>query len=167
MKSGSESVFSLGSFENAYLSHFDIAVLRKEGTIVAFANVWRGAGNQEIAVDLMRHVPDASSVIMDGLFANLLMAAKGEGYRWFNLGAAPLSGLSDSHLASRWNRIGSFIYRRGAEFYRFDGLRAFKDKFGPKWTPYYLICPPGLATPRSLIDATNLVSGSPFEVFKR
>ena len=149
------------------LANFDIAVLRKEGAIVAFANVWRGADNQEVAVDLMRHLPDASSVIMDGLFANLLMAAKTEGYRWFNLGAAPLSGLSDSHLASRWNRIGSFIYRRGADFYRFDGLRAFKDKFGPKWTPYYLICPPGLATPRSLIDATNLVSGSPFEVFKR
>ena len=167
MKSGSEKRFSLGSFENAYLAHFDIAVLRKEGKIVAFANMWRGADRQEIAVDLMRHLPDASSVVMDGLFANLLMAAKAEGYRWFNLGAAPLSGLSDSHLASRWNRIGSFIYRRGAEFYRFDGLRAFKDKFGPKWTPYYLICPPGLATPRSLIDATNLVSGSPFEVFKR
>ncbi|MBB3234265.1 bifunctional lysylphosphatidylglycerol flippase/synthetase MprF [Phyllobacterium endophyticum] len=167
MKSGSEKRFSLGSFENAYLSHFDIAVLRKEGVIVAFANVWRGADKHEIAVDLMRYVPDASSVVMDGLFANLLMAAKNEGYHWFNLGAAPLSGLSDSHLASRWNRIGSFIYRRGAEFYRFDGLRAFKDKFGPNWTPYYLICPPGLATPRSLIDATNLVSGSPFEVFKR
>ncbi|QND53319.1 bifunctional lysylphosphatidylglycerol flippase/synthetase MprF [Phyllobacterium sp. 628] len=144
MKSGSEKRFSLGSFEAAYLSHFDIAVLRKEGVIVAFANVWRGAGQKEIAVDLMRHRPDASSVIMDGLFANLLMAAKGEGYQWFNLGAAPLSGLSDSHLASRWNRIGSFIYRRGAEFYRFDGLRAFKDKFGPKWTPYYLICPQAL-----------------------
>ncbi len=167
MKSGSEKRFSLGSFENAYLANFDIAILRKEGAIVAFANLWRGADHEEIAVDLMRHLPDASSVIMDGLFANLLVAAKNEGYRWFNLGAAPLSGLSDSHLASRWNRIGSFIYRRGAEFYRFDGLRAFKDKFGPKWTPYYLICPPGLATPRSLIDATNLVSGSPFEVFKR
>lgn len=167
MKSGSEKRFSLGSFEVAYLAYFDIAVLRKEGAIVAFANLWRGADNQEIAVDLMRHLPDASSVVMDGLFANLLVAAKSEGYQWFNLGAAPLSGLSDSHLASRWNRIGSFIYRRGAEFYRFDGLRAFKDKFGPKWTPYYLICPPGLATPRSLIDATNLVSGSPFEVFKR
>ncbi|MDQ0999382.1 phosphatidylglycerol lysyltransferase [Phyllobacterium ifriqiyense] len=167
MKSGSEKRFSLGSFENAYLAHFDIAILRKEGAIVAFANLWRGAGQGEVAVDLMRHLPDASSVVMDGLFANLLVAAKNEGYRWFNLGAAPLSGLSDSHLASRWNRIGSFIYRRGAEFYRFDGLRAFKDKFGPKWTPYYLICPPGLATPRSLIDATNLVSGSPFEVFKR
>ncbi|MRG57190.1 bifunctional lysylphosphatidylglycerol flippase/synthetase MprF [Phyllobacterium sp. SYP-B3895] len=167
MKSGSEKRFSLGSFENAYLANFDVGVLRKEGKIVAFANMWRGANKEEIAVDLMRHVPDASSVVMDGLFANLLMAAKNEGYHWFNLGAAPLSGLSDSHLASRWNRIGSFIYRRGAEFYRFDGLRAFKDKFGPKWTPYYLICPPGLATPRSLIDATNLVSGSPFEVFKR
>ncbi|WP_132254331.1 bifunctional lysylphosphatidylglycerol flippase/synthetase MprF [Methylobacterium segetis] len=167
MKSGSEKRFSLGYFDPAYLARFDIAVMRKEGRIVAFANLWRGADRNEMAIDLIRYTPDASRVIMDALFANLLLAAKDEGYRWFNLGAAPLSGLVDRRLASRWNRFGAFLYRRGADLYSFDGLRAFKQKFDPVWTPYYLICPGGLGTPRALLDVATLVNGSPFGLIRR
>ena len=167
MKSGSEKRFSLGYFDPAYLARFDIAVMRKEGRIVAFANLWRGADRNEVAIDLIRYTPDASRVIMDALFANLLLAAKDEGYRWFNLGAAPLSGLVDRRLASRWNRFGAFLYRRGADLYSFDGLRTFKQKFDPVWTPYYLICPGGLGTPRALLDVATLVNGSPFGLIRR
>ncbi|UMY18122.1 bifunctional lysylphosphatidylglycerol flippase/synthetase MprF [Methylobacterium organophilum] len=167
MKQGGEKRFSLGYFDATYLAHFDIAVMRKGGRIVAFANLWRGAEKHEIAIDLIRYAPDASKVIMDALFANLLLAAKAEGYRWFNLGAAPLSGLVDRRLASRWNRFGAFLYRRGADLYSFDGLRSFKQKFDPVWTPYYLICPGGLQTPKTLIDVATLVSGSPLGLIRR
>jgi phosphatidylglycerol lysyltransferase len=167
LKSGSEKRFSLGFFDPAYLAQFDLAVMRKEGRIVAFANLWRGADRHEMAIDLIRYTPDASRVIMDALFANLLLAAKAEGYRWFNLGAAPLSGLDDRRLASRWNRFGAFLYRRGADLYSFDGLRAFKQKFDPVWTPYYLICPGGLGTPKALLDVATLVNGSPLGLIRR
>lgn len=167
MKQGGEKRFSMGAFDPAYLARFDIAVMRKEGRIVAFANLWRGAGQEEVAIDLIRYAPDASKVIMDALFANLLLAAKEEGYRWFNLGAAPLSGLVDRRLASRWNRFGAFLYRRGADLYSFDGLRSFKQKFDPVWTPYYLICPSGLQTPKALIDVTTLVNGSPLGLIRQ
>ena len=167
LKQGGEKRFSLGYFDAAYLARFDVAVMRKEGRIVAFANLWRGAERHEIAIDLIRYVPDASKVIMDALFANLLLAAKAEGYRWFNLGAAPLSGLVDRRLASRWNRFGTFLYRRGADLYSFDGLRSFKQKFDPVWAPYYLICPGGLQTPKTLLDVTTLVNGSPLGLIRR
>lgn len=167
MKSGSEKRFSLGFFDPAFLAHFDMAVMRHQGEIVAFANLWRSGDRHEIAVDLMRHRPDASKIIMDALFTKIMVYAKGEGYHWFNLGAAPLSGLVNSRLASRWNRFGSFLYRRGRDFYHFDGLRSFKEKFGPVWTPHYLICPPGLDTPRSLLDVTTLVSGHPLELVRK
>nr|WP_191970039.1 bifunctional lysylphosphatidylglycerol flippase/synthetase MprF [Methylobacterium planeticum] len=167
LKSGSEKRFSLGVFDPAYLAEFDLAVMRKAGRIVAFANLWRGADRHEMAIDLIRYTPDASRVIMDALFANLLLAAKAEGYRWFNLGAAPLSGLDDRRLASRWNRFGAFLYRRGADLYSFDGLRAFKQKFDPVWTPYYLICPGGLGTPKALLDVATLVNGSPLGLIRR
>jgi phosphatidylglycerol lysyltransferase len=104
---------------------------------------------------------------MDALFAYLLLYAKAEGYRWFNLGAAPLAGLADHPLASTWNRVGTFIYRRGDEFYNFEGLRAFKQKFDPVWTPQYLACPGGLAMPQALIDITSLISGSPMGLLQR
>jgi phosphatidylglycerol lysyltransferase len=104
---------------------------------------------------------------MDALFAKLLMYSKEQGYKWFNLGAAPLSGLSGSRLASRWNRFGSFIYRRGADLYHFDGLKAFKEKFDPVWTPHYMVCPGGFETPRALLDVTRLINGSPLEFIRK
>lgn len=167
MKAGSEKSFSLGSFDEAYLANFDVAVMRREGRIIAFANLWRGADKDEMSVDLMRHLPNAPNYLMDALFTKLMLYARDEGYHWFSLGAAPLSGLTGNRLASRWNRFGSFLYRRGSQLYRFDGLKAFKNKFGPVWTPQYLICPPGLDTPRALIDVTTLVSGSPLEFIRK
>ncbi|AIB22616.1 hypothetical protein P035_01912 [Brucella suis 06-988-1656] len=166
-KSGSEKGFSLGYFNDEYLKRFDIAVLKKDGEIVAFANIWRGADKYEITVDLMRYMPNVHKLLMDALFAKLLTFSKQEGYKWFNLGAAPLSGLSGSRLASRWNRFGSFIYRRGADLYHFDGLKAFKEKFDPVWTPHYMVCPGGLETPRALLDATTLINGSPLEFIRK
>ncbi|WP_279482669.1 bifunctional lysylphosphatidylglycerol flippase/synthetase MprF [Aureimonas sp. SK2] len=160
-KAGSEKGFSLGYFDPDYLRHFDMAVMRKDGAIVAFANLWRGAGKEELSIDLMRFLPDVSRVLMDALFARLLMYGKDEGYRWFNLGAAPLSGLVDRRGASRWNRFGSFLYRKGGNFYHFDGLKAFKQKFNPVWTPHYLICPGGFDTAKCLVDVTALISGRP------
>lgn len=157
-KSGAEKGFSLGFFDEAYLSNFDIAVLEKDGVIVAFANLWKSGGLNEMSIDLMRHTPDAPHGVMETLFVNLMTSAREEGYRWFSLGAAPLSGLTDRPGASRWNRFGTLLYRHGNELYSFDGLRGFKNKFGPVWTPHYLVCPPGLEAARALVDVTALIS---------
>ena len=159
-KGGSEKGFSLGRFDPAYLSHFDCAVMRdNDNRIVAFANIWRSGGMNEMSVDLMRYLPGVSKVLMDALFVRLLLYAKEQGYRWFNLGAAPLSGLSDHALASRWNRMATFVFRHGDDFYHFEGLRAFKEKFSPVWTPQYLACPGGLNIPQVLLDVNALISG--------
>jgi len=159
IKSGTEKKFALGNFNPDYLSNFDFAVVRKDDRIVAFANILAGAEHEEMSIDLMRYRPRVSNVLMDFLFAELLLHAQAEGFRWFNLGAAPLAGLSNHPLATSWNRIGTMIYRRGEDFYHFEGLRAFKEKFGPVWTPHYLACPGGLAVPRVLFDITTLISG--------
>jgi phosphatidylglycerol lysyltransferase len=161
-KGGKEKGFSLGSFDPDYLSHFDIAVIRETANgnrIVAFANIWRSGGMNEMSIDLMRYLPGVSKVLMDALFVRLLLYAKEQGYRWFNLGAAPLSGLADHALASRWNRMATFVFRHGDDFYHFEGLRAFKQKFSPVWTPQYLACPGGLNIPQVLLDVNSLISG--------
>lgn len=166
-KAGQEKGFSLGRFDPAYLGNFDCAVMRKDRQIVAFANLWRSGGRQELSIDLMRYRPGVSGVLMDALFAHLLLYGKEQGYQWFNLGAAPLSGLADHPLASSWNRIGTFIYRRGDEFYNFEGLRAFKQKFDPVWTPQYLACRGGLVLPHILFDVTSLIAGGPMAALRK
>ena len=167
IKSGGEKRFAIANFNEAYVSSFDCAVVRKDGEIVAFANVTRGAGQHEMSVDLMRYRPNISQVLMNFLFAELLLYAKEEGYGWFGLGAAPLAGLADHPLASSWNRIGTMIYQHGEEIYHFEGLRSFKEKFGPAWTPNYVACPGGLAVPRVLFDVTTLISGGRLKAVRR
>ena len=155
-----EKGFSIGFWSKQYLSRFDIAVVRRDGRILAFANIWYGQPGGEITVDLMRHLPDVSG-IMDLLFVNLMQEGKARGYRWFNLGMAPLSGLSDHRLAPSWHKIAAFVARNGERFYGFKGLRAYKEKFNPIWEPRYLACPGGWALPQILLDVTSLISGSP------
>jgi phosphatidylglycerol lysyltransferase len=107
----------------------------------------------------MRFLPDAPENVMEYLFLQLMLWGKQEGYRWFNLGMAPLSGLEDRALAPLWNRLGAFMFRHGEHFYNFQGLRRYKDKFDPEWEPRYLASPGGLALPRILTNITALISG--------
>ncbi|MDQ0390765.1 bifunctional lysylphosphatidylglycerol flippase/synthetase MprF [Labrys monachus] len=160
-KGKKEKGFSLGFWSPDYVRRYDQAVIRQNGHIVAFANIWRGSDKKEYTVDLMRYLPDGPAGMMDLLFIGLLAQAKSEGYRWFNLGMAPLSGLPHHRLASMWSRIGAFVYRRGDRFYNFEGLRAYKDKFKPEWRPKYLAFPGGLALPQILMDVTGLIASSP------
>jgi len=161
-----EKGFSIGFWSESYLSRFDVAVIRREGRIIAFANIWYGQPGGEITVDLMRHLPEVSG-IMDLLFVNLMQEGKARGYRWFNLGMAPLSGLSDHRLAPHWHRIAAFVARNGERFYGFKGLRTYKEKFNPIWEPRYLACPGGWALPQILLDVTSLISGGPVKTLSK
>jgi phosphatidylglycerol lysyltransferase len=158
-KATAEKRFSLGAFDEEYLGRFPVAVVRSEGAIGAFANLWTTATREELSVDLMRFGPDAPRGAMDYLFVELMLWGKAQGYRWFNLGMAPLAGLENRALAPVWHRMGSFLYRHGEQFYNFDGLRRYKQKFDPVWEPRYLASPGGWRLPAVLIDVSTLISG--------
>lgn len=154
-----EKGFSLGFFSESYVQRFPIAVVRRGGRIVAFANVWTSGDRQELSVDLMRHRADAPTGVMDYMFLQLMLWGQQEGYSTFNLGVAPLSGLENRTLGTLWNRVGSLAYRFGENFYNFQGLRQYKEKFDPTWEPMYLASPGGLALPRILTNLAALISG--------
>lgn len=159
-KQGEEKSFALGGFEETYVSNFDHAVLRDEtGKIVAFANLFQGAGKHELSLDLMRYLPDRTGFAMDALFAEMMLWGAAQGFHWFSLGSAPFSGIDNRQLASFWNRVGGFVYEHGEQFYHFEGLRSFKQKFKPVWEPNYLASPGGMAVPRILYEVNVLVSG--------
>ena len=154
-----EKGFSLGRFDPRYLSHFPMAVVRQQGRIVAFANIWVGADRFEVSVDLMRYAPEAPSGVMEYLFTELLLWASAQGFAWFNLGMAPLAGLEARALAPLWSRAGALLFRHGEHFYNFQGLRDYKEKFTPVWAPRYLASPGGLALPLVVANVAALVSG--------
>lgn len=153
-----EKGFSVGWFDPAYIGRFDCALVRQEGRIVAFANIWKTADKSELSVDLMRHDDQMPYGTMDFLFIRLMEWGQGEGYRRFSLGMAPLSGLEARRLAPLWTRLGSLLYRHGEALYGFEGLRAYKDKFSPDWQPRFIAGPQGLTFGRAMIDLQALIS---------
>ena len=166
-RAGSEKQFSLGFFDKGYVSRFPVAVIERGGQIQAFATIWEGATKQELSVDLMRFSHDAPRDIMEALFVHLMKWGKTEGYRWFSLGMAPMSGFEQSPVAPLWTKAGLFLYEHGESIYNFQGLRAFKEKFKPEWHPRYLAYPGGLKLPRILADIAALIAGGYRRIFIR
>jgi phosphatidylglycerol lysyltransferase len=166
-KAVAEKCFSVGAFDEVYLSQFPVAIVSCNGEPVAFASLWIAGTGEEIAVDLMRFGPDAPRGAMDFLFVELMLWGRAQGYRWLNLGMAPLAGLEQHPLAPAWHRVGNFVFRYGEHFYNFDGLRRYKAKFNPVWESKYLASPGGLALPRVLLDVSVLISGGVKELFAK
>jgi len=166
-KNTREKGFSLGFFQRAYISQCSVAVARKGEEVVAFANLWIGAEKEELSVDLMRYVPGCPDGVMDFLFTEIMLWGRQEGYQWFNLGMAPLSGLEDHAMASVWSKAGALVFRHGEHFYNFQGLRQYKEKFTPVWQPKYLACRGGLALPRILANVAALISGGVGGIVKK
>jgi phosphatidylglycerol lysyltransferase len=153
-----EKTFSLGSFRDDYVSAQPVAVLRKEGRIVAFATLSLTETKKEGTVDLMRFAPDAPKGSMDFLFVRIMEYLRDAGYSQFNLGMAPLAGMAQREAAPVWDRVGSVVFEHGERFYNFKGLKAFKSKFQPRWEPRYLaVASVGPAI--AMMDATLLIGG--------
>jgi phosphatidylglycerol lysyltransferase len=159
--------FSLGYFDRDYLAHSPIAVVRHEGRIVAFASAVEDFGHgREYGIDLMRYIPDAPNSTMDYLFVSLILHAQQAGYRWFNLGMAPLSGVGKSPWSPRDERLLKLVYQFGDRFYNYQGLRNYKEKFRPEWRGMYLAYPRGHALTPVLFDVTALITGGYWRALK-
>jgi len=104
---------------------------------------------------------------MEALLVHVLGWGKAQGYEWFALGMAPMSGFESSPVAPLWARAGRFLYTHGEGIYRFQGLRAYKEKFHPVWKPHYLAYRGRFALPRILADVAVLVAGGYRRIFRK
>lgn len=162
-----EKGFSLGRFNADYLKYFRIALIRHEGRPVAFANLLETDSHELASLDLMRVHPQAPKMTMEFLLLNLLLHYKAHGYTCFSLGMVPLAGLQPRRGAPLTQRLGALVFRRGGQFYNFQGLRRFKEKFQPQWEPRYLAVPAGLDPLVALTDTAALIAGGLTGLVKR
>lgn len=160
VRNSKEKGFSLGFFDEAYLSRFPAAIVQRNGRIVAFSNLWSSGDGKELSVDLMRAFPDAPEGCMEYLFTQCMRWGQAEGFVRFDLGMAPLSGLQASEEAPLWKKGAHFLFQKGEGSYNFQGLRSFKQKFSPTWTPVYLALPssvPNASLPVIAMEIAQLV----------
>lgn len=139
---GTEKRFSLGWFYDAYIQACPImAVHDAGGNVLAFANLLSEYRRNEATIDMMRHRPDLPDGVMEFLFLALFQWAQSQGYATFNLGLSSLTGVGEQPTDPALERGLHYIYEHVNQFYNFQGLHAFKEKFHPHWEPRYLIYP--------------------------
>jgi len=157
---GSEKAFSVGWFEEDYIRHCEIAVVRtKDGLVSAFANVVPEYQTNEITIDLMRHRKAMVNGTMDVLFCSLFQHFKDRGFDGFNLGLSALSGVGGSPVSSRLEKGIHYLYQHLNQFYDFKGLHAYKAKFKPRWEPRYFVFPAYAALPGLVVALVRADSG--------
>ena len=106
----------------------------------------------------MRYIDNAPADTMEFLFLNTILWAKNEGFAYFDMGMAPLSGITGGTHSSLWSRAAEMLYEHGNIFYNFQGLRRYKEKYHPVWEPRYLAVPHELSLPSVLATAAVLIS---------
>ena len=164
---GGEKSFSMGRFDADYVCEFPCALVKVDGQIVAFANLWTTANRSAFSMDLMRYAAEAPKNIMDFLFVELLQWGREQGYRTFEFGMAPLAGLEDRALAPLMSRLGRKLFERGEDLYNFKGVRRYKDKYDPVWAPRYIAAANKWARTVALADVSLLSSGGVTGLTKR
>jgi phosphatidylglycerol lysyltransferase len=160
-KQAREKGFSLGRFDERFLSLGPVGIARFHGKLVAFASVWTSAERCEAEVDLMRYNHEAPPAVMRFLLTELIFWAQKEGVEWFNLGMVPLAGIRPSVAAPMWHQVTSLFKRAGERYYNFEGLRDFKQWFHPEWEPSYLVSVGGTKRPITIANIATLISAGP------
>jgi phosphatidylglycerol lysyltransferase len=156
-----ERQFSIGAFDEPYLLRFRCAVVQTRGDdprILAFANLLEGPRREELSVDLMRSRSDGPRV-MDFLVVSLFLMGKKAGYRRFNLGMAPLASVGVERGAHVRERLARVIFQRGEQWYNFQGVRFYKEKFDPEWVPRYMAYQSAWEWPVATASVSALIAG--------
>jgi phosphatidylglycerol lysyltransferase len=153
-----ERQFSIGFFDERYIRRFPCAIVEQNGRVLAFANLLRGPRREELSIDLMRYRSDGPGV-MDFLFASLFFYAKDQGFERFNLGMAPLASVGRFRGAHARERLANLLFQHGENWYNFQGLRFYKDKFDPEWAPRYMAYQNAWEWPAAITNVSALVAG--------
>jgi len=160
MTQGSEKHFSLGWFHEEYLKDCEIVAVRTAtGQISAFVNVISEYQLNEVTIDLMRRKVEVEQGTMDFLFTSMFQQFKERGYDTFNLGLVALSGVGEKPYSPRLEKALHYLYNHLNQFYNFQGLYAFKEKFKPHWVPRYFIYPSRGALPEVIVALIRADSG--------
>ncbi|MCA9921306.1 MAG: flippase-like domain-containing protein, partial [Anaerolineales bacterium] len=163
MMHGKEMRFSLGWFDDDYIRSSVVIVVRDEmRRVTAFANLIPEYARNEVSIDLMRRRHKVENGTMEFLFGSLLLWSREQGYDTFNLGLSALSGVGEAPDDPAAEKVMHYVYDHVNQFYNFQGLHTFKEKFNPTWEPRYIVFPGYASLSAVWLALTRAGSGDDF-----
>lgn len=156
-RGGRERAFCFGRFDLDYLSRTEIAVLRRGGETVAFANVLAPASGGEAGIDLLRHGAGLPDGALELLVAQLAAALKRRGFSALSLGPTPLLWQVEPVPSRAWTRLTAATVEHGERIWGRGPTRRFKERFAPDWVPVYMALPGDLDPLLALADIEALI----------
>ena len=157
-----ERGFTLGQWDDRYLAQCVVVATEDErGGIVAFANLIGDGAPGEATLDLMRRRRDAPNASMDVLFVGMFLASRTAGFDSFSLGMVPWVAVGDEPNAPAVERALRHLNSQMERFFSVGGLYAWKDKFGPRWEPRYLVYQTDLDLPRITVAIIRVTEQAP------
>lgn len=155
----SERCFSIAAFDESFVNRHSAIIVSRGNVTLAFATYMASSDGSEATTGVMRVTPGSPACTMEYLFTHLSLELKAAGFARLSLGVAPFSGINRSPISTSCNRIGYVISRHGGSVYNFRGLRSFKEKFSPRWTPRYLAANGSLGLYKALAALPALTGG--------
>lgn len=152
-----EMGFSLGAFKEDYLNRSQLFTIEDEtGVVIAFANRLEMKNTNICSIDLMRYKEKGVHGLMEMLLISIIQWGKEQGYKYFDLGIAPLSNVGNKPYSGGKEKAIHLAYQYGSRIYGFIGLRQFKQKFHPEWKNVYIAYKEDRLLPEILLDLTIL-----------
>jgi phosphatidylglycerol lysyltransferase len=152
-----EKGFSVGFFQAFYLKKYPVALIRKEGKIVAFANILQSHAKAEASVDLLRSVSETPKSLEDYLLLEIMLWMKNKNCQWFNLGTAGILDMEESPLAP-FEQSMKEILSPYTRITHLTEIRKEKDRFKPEWSPKYLAYSANLSLEVVFNNIASLIS---------
>jgi phosphatidylglycerol lysyltransferase len=161
-----ERGFTLGHFAAAYLRATPVMTVEDAaGRVVAFANLIPDGAPGEATIDLMRRRVEPSGA-MDFLYVRLFERLRDAGYARFSLGLAPFAEVGRGPDARPAERAIQLAYTRFNRFFAYKGLHDYKDKFGPVWSPRYLVYQSATALPQVVLALIRITEARELPVYE-
>jgi hypothetical protein len=118
-------------------------------------------------MDLMRYEPDSPNG-RDGIhYGGLMLWGRDQGYKWFHLGMAPLSGLKHQSNTPSGIKLEIPFFTLATSSTILRACITIRYKFEPVWQPKYLVVPGNAQVAPALLAVTSIISGGFIGVFKK
>ena len=144
-RSGKARGFSMGRLSQHLLQYQRIFTANLNGKLVAFVTFNTAQDAWEL--DLVRHSDECPDGAIHKLVVAALVAAKADGVSKVSLASAPFSEMSKT--GPTVERILAQVFEKRPDL---QGLRRFKQSFGPTWSPIYMASENSLAMCQASID---------------